>query len=55
MFFSNFGSSGEDEPDLFSASDAGTRYQRIVTQLGWLRTISREGSLFDMIGRRREQ
>jgi SAM-dependent methyltransferase len=48
------GSSGEDVPEFFGASDAGTAYQRVVTQLSWLGTIAREGSLFDMIGRRRE-
>jgi len=47
------GSSGEDVPGLFEASDPGTRYQRAVTQLSWLGTIAREGSLFDVIGRRR--
>ena len=46
-------SSGEDDPSLFGASDPGTRYQRVMTQLSWLATISREGSLFDVIGRRR--
>lgn len=48
------GTSGEDDPDFFAASDPGTRYQRVVTQLSWLATIAREGSLFDLIGRRRE-
>jgi 2-polyprenyl-3-methyl-5-hydroxy-6-metoxy-1,4-benzoquinol methylase len=47
------GSSGEDSADLFASSDAGTPYQRVVTQLSWLGTIAREGSLFDMIGRKR--
>lgn len=47
------GSSGEDEPDFFGASDSGTPYQRAITQLSWLGTIAREGSLFDMIGRRK--
>lgn len=47
------GSSGEDDPNLFAQSDPGTPYQRAVTQLSWLGTIAREGSLFDMIGRRR--
>ena len=48
------GSGGEDDPDFFGASDPGTRYQRVVTQLSWLGTIAREGSLFDVIGRKRE-
>lgn len=47
------GSSGEDDLDFFGMSDPGTRYQRVVTQLSWLGTIAREGSLFDLIGRRR--
>lgn len=47
------GSSGEDEPEFFAASDPGSRYQRAVTQLSWLGTIAREGSLFDVIGRRK--
>ena len=47
------GSSGEDTPDFFGASDPGTPYQRVTTQLSWLGTIAREGSLFDVIGRRK--
>jgi SAM-dependent methyltransferase len=47
------GSGGEAAPGLFDAGDPGTRYQRVVTQLSWLGTIAREGSLFDVIGRRR--
>jgi 2-polyprenyl-3-methyl-5-hydroxy-6-metoxy-1,4-benzoquinol methylase len=46
-------SSGEDDTDFFGASDAGTPYQRAITQISWLGTIAREGSLFDMIGRRK--
>lgn len=49
------GSSGEDTAGLFFATEPGTRYQRIVTQLSWLGTISREGSLFDVIGRKKQQ
>ncbi len=48
------GSSSEDVPNFFGTSDAGVPYQRAVTQCSWLGTIAREGSLFDMIGRRRE-
>lgn len=47
------GTDGEDASDLFAKTDPGTPYQRAVTQLGWLGTIAREGSLFDMIGRKR--
>ena len=46
------GSAGESAEDLFFNSDPGTFYQRITTQLSWLGTIAREGSLFDLIGRR---
>ena len=42
---------GEHAESLFSATDSGSRYQRVVTQLGWLGSIAREGSLFDVIGR----
>ncbi len=44
---------GEDNADLFAPSKPGTRAQRLLTQLGWLTTIAREGALFDLIGRRR--
>jgi len=47
------GSSGEDAGSLFCETDPGSAYQRVVTQVGWLGTIAREGSLFDVIGRRR--
>lgn len=42
-----------DTEGLFAKTSPGTRYQRIVTQLGWLGTIAREGALFDMIGRKK--
>ena len=47
-----FGTDSEDTSDLFTKTDPGTRYQRLVTQLAWLGTIAREGALFDMIGRK---
>ncbi len=47
------GSDGEEASDLFSATRPGTKYQRAVTQLSWLSTISREGALFDLIGRKK--
>ena len=47
------GSNGENTPDLFMQTDPGTHYQRVVTQLSWIATIAREGSLFDVIGRKR--
>jgi SAM-dependent methyltransferase len=42
----------ENSITLDRSTDPGTYYQRIVTQLGWLATISREGALFDLVGRR---
>ena len=47
------GTDGETAEDLFSSTSQGTRYQRRVTQLQWLGTIAREGSLFDVVGRKR--
>jgi 2-polyprenyl-3-methyl-5-hydroxy-6-metoxy-1,4-benzoquinol methylase len=47
------GTDGEDASDLFAATDPGSGYRRLVTQLSWLGTIAREGSLFDVIGRKR--
>ena len=44
---------GEDTDDLFAETGPGTPYQRLVTQLGWLNSIAREGALFDVIGRKR--
>ena len=44
---------GEDAVDLFCETSPGTAYQRLVTQLGWLQSIAREGALFDVIGRKR--
>jgi SAM-dependent methyltransferase len=47
------GTRGEDAETLFEATDPGSAYQRLVTQLSWLGTIAREGALFDVIGRRK--
>lgn len=47
------GSSGEDTADLFAATDPGNAYQRVLTQLGWIGSIAREGALFDVIGRKK--
>lgn len=47
------GTDGETVPSLFSPSQPGNAYQRIVTQLSWLGTIAREGALFDLIGRKK--
>lgn len=44
----------EEEPEaLFGPGEVGTRTRRVLSQLSWLWTISREGALFDLIGRRR--
>ncbi len=47
------GTKGEDAETLFEATDRGSAYQRLVTQLSWLGTVAREGALFDVIGRRK--
>lgn len=49
------GEAAEDTGDLFRMTEAGNFYQRAVTQLSWLGTIAREGALFDVIGRKRDQ
>lgn len=46
------GSDGEETGQLAAATSPGTRYQRWVTQLGWLGSIAREGALFTLVGRR---
>ncbi len=46
------GSDGEVADNLFTSTHPGTCYQRMVTQVSWVGTIAREGSLFDMIGRK---
>lgn len=47
------GSSTEDSTDLFEKSDLGSPLKRWTTQISWLSTFSREGALFDVIGRKR--
>jgi hypothetical protein len=37
---------------MFSLSDPRSQFARIATQLSWLGTISSEGALFAMVGRR---
>ena len=46
------GTDGEGAPLRFCRTGRGTAYQRTVTQISWLGSIAREGSLFDMIGRK---
>ena len=43
---------GASERDLFDAGGAGSKAQRILTQLSWLGSIAAEGALFIMTGRR---
>jgi SAM-dependent methyltransferase len=38
---------------LFERTDTGSRLEHWLIQASWIGTISREGALFDMIGRRR--
>ncbi len=47
------GTDGERAASLFDATDPGSAYQRVVTQISWLATIAREGALFDLVGRKR--
>ena len=47
------GTAGEEESGLFKKTEPGSRYQRIITQLGWIGSIAREGAVFDMIGRKK--
>jgi len=47
------GTASEEAENLFTKTESGTKLQRMITQLSWLETISREGALFDLIGRRR--
>jgi SAM-dependent methyltransferase len=41
------------ERALFEPADPGGRLEHWLVQLGWIFTISREGALFDVIGRKR--
>ncbi len=45
------GTDGETS-SLFDKTAPGNYYQRAVTQVGWLASISREGALFDLVGRK---
>jgi SAM-dependent methyltransferase len=44
---------GESSQSIGAKTDRGTQFQRVVTQIGWLMSISREGALFDLVGRRK--
>lgn len=38
----------------FTATSPGTALQRLITQIGWIFNISREGALFILVGRKKE-
>ena len=38
---------------MFDKTSSGSKMTRILTQLSWLATISTEGALFEVIGRKR--
>ena len=44
----------EPGDNLFAPTEPGTRLSRLATQFGWLGSISSEGALFVMIGRRKD-
>ena len=46
------GTNGENPESLFAETNPGSGYQRMITQLGWIGTIAREGALFDVIGKK---
>jgi SAM-dependent methyltransferase len=46
------GAVDEEPEDLFASTSEGNKLQRVFTQLCWLGSISREGALFDVIGKR---
>ena len=47
------GSLGDGAAPLLEKTEPGSLFQRLVTQVAWLGSISRKGALFDVIGRRR--
>ena len=49
-----FGEQLEPNGALFASRPRGSRIERLLTQLAWMFTIGREGALFDMIGRKRQ-
>jgi carbamoyltransferase len=46
------GANGLDVHSMFAATDPGSKAARILTQLSWLDSISSEGALFVLVGRR---
>jgi SAM-dependent methyltransferase len=42
----------EEGAGYAARTDPGDKYRRVLTQIGWLGTIAREGALFDMFGRK---
>jgi carbamoyltransferase len=49
------GVEGNDRDDMFAANNGGSKSRRVLTQLSWLTSISSEGALFVLIGRRRSR
>lgn len=48
-----WGAQGAGEAGLFEPTDSGSKGLRVLTQLSWLTTISAEGALFVMTGRKK--
>ena len=44
---------GSEPAGMFDKTSAGSKMTRFLTQLSWLATISVEGALFELIGRKR--
>jgi 2-polyprenyl-3-methyl-5-hydroxy-6-metoxy-1,4-benzoquinol methylase len=44
---------GNESAGMFDKTSSGSRMTRFLTQLSWLATISVEGALFELIGRKR--
>jgi hypothetical protein len=43
---------GDEPEDLFAPADDNWMFEGWLAQLGWMRTLGREGGLFFTIGRR---
>jgi carbamoyltransferase len=46
------GANGVDAQSMFAATDPRSKTARVLTQLSWLNSISSEGALFVLVGRR---
>jgi len=47
------GTEGESSDDPFLPSGAGNRYLRLVSQIGWIGSVGREGGIFIVVGRKK--